>query len=241
MTDTPSATAVSIAATDRPWPSSSRLGTYGSTSTPKRRRAITRMASPSRPSASKSPNTMTRSRRSRARASRSSSRVRIRQEMWVVETGDRLGEPGRRGRPARGRRVEPGARSCARRAHARRAAVRRSGSMGTSLREAPAEPRFEHRLRMPCGAHPRLDRPLRRPRGAQDGGPAGRGARAADARPRRRSSQACQSTRSGLATKIDEYVPMTMPISSARTKSLIAEPPKRNSDSSVRTAPSGWS
>ena len=74
MTVAPAATAASIAATDRPWPSSSRLGTYGSTATPKRRSAMVMMASPVRPSASKSPKTRTRSPRSRAARRRARSR-----------------------------------------------------------------------------------------------------------------------------------------------------------------------
>src|SRR6476661_9900853 len=60
-----------------------------------------------------------------------------------------------------------------------------------------------------------------------------RGARDDASRPRRRSSHACQSTTSGAATKIDEYVPEMMPSSKARMKSLIADPPKRKSASSV--------
>jgi len=42
------------AASDRPWPSSSRLGTYGVTAIPSATRARVRIASPVRPSASKS-------------------------------------------------------------------------------------------------------------------------------------------------------------------------------------------
>ena len=66
MTEAPAAPADSTAARDRPWPSSRRDGTYGIASTPRRRRASVRIASPVIPSASKSPNTRTRSPRSRA-------------------------------------------------------------------------------------------------------------------------------------------------------------------------------
>ena len=55
----------------------------------------------------------------------------------------------------------------------------------------------------------------------------GRGAREEPDRPSRRSSQLCQTTSSGDALKIEEYVPEMIPISRARTKFRIAEPPKR--------------
>src|SRR3954447_2105140 len=67
----PSPAAASTAASERPWPSSSREGTYGVTRIPSRRNASTSCARPVSPSASKSPKTMTRSPRSRARATRS--------------------------------------------------------------------------------------------------------------------------------------------------------------------------
>ncbi len=70
MTVAPTACARSSAAIERPWPSSSRLGTYGSTDSPYRSSARTMIASPVRPSASKSPKTSTRSPWSRASARR---------------------------------------------------------------------------------------------------------------------------------------------------------------------------
>ena len=54
----------------------------------------------------------------------------------------------------------------------------------------------------------------------QDVGAAGARARLEAIRPWRRSSQSCQTTSSGAALKIEEYVPEMMPSSRARTKSL---------------------
>ncbi len=71
---TPSRDAVSTAAIDRPCPSSRRLGTYGTVSRPRRRKASTSWARPVRPSASKSPKTITRSRRSTASRMRATRR-----------------------------------------------------------------------------------------------------------------------------------------------------------------------
>ena len=76
-------------------------------------------------------------------------------------------------------------------------------------------------LRMPRGAHRRRTghRPALAASRHQDAARRVRGARVAATRPWRRSSHCCQSTSSGLATKIDEYVPMMMPMSRTRTKS----------------------
>ena len=230
----PPAAAASIAASDRPWPSSRRLGTYGSTSTPNRRRAMTRMARPSRPSASKSPKTMTRSPRSRARVSRSSGRSASGRSIgsWRPASGsaNQAVEPGR----IDARRDAPGGRSGARRGRARSAAVEQvAGSTGPDSGKVQRKRGSSTALRMPRGACPRLTG--HRTIAARGSGRGAAGSRRArgGSRPWRRSSHACQSTSSGLATKIDEYVPMMMPMSRARTKSLMAAPPNRNSASSV--------
>src|SRR4051794_19184316 len=73
-----------------------------------------------------------------------------------------------------------------------------------------------------------------------DAGPQGHVAgrrlgRAAVSRSLRRSSQRCHTTRSGLALKIEEYVPEMIPRSSASTNVPIAAPAKSSSDSSVIT------
>ena len=94
MTDAPAATAASIAASDRPWPSSSRLGTYGSTATPNRRRASVMIVSPVRPSASKSPKTRTRLAVRPGSGQPRQQDVGIGQERRVVQSIERLGEPG---------------------------------------------------------------------------------------------------------------------------------------------------
>ncbi len=70
----PSSAAVSTARRESPWPSSSRLGTYGSTRRPRKRRARVIVARPLSPSASKSPKTRIPSPSRRARAMRSRSR-----------------------------------------------------------------------------------------------------------------------------------------------------------------------
>ena len=67
----PSARARSMAPSDSPWPSSTRLGTYGCVSIPRRRSASVRIARPVRPSASKSPKTIARSPAAAARRTRS--------------------------------------------------------------------------------------------------------------------------------------------------------------------------
>ncbi len=59
ITAWPAVWATSTAGSDSPWPSSSRLGTYGSAARPNRRSARTMIARPVSPSASKSPKTST--------------------------------------------------------------------------------------------------------------------------------------------------------------------------------------
>lgn len=44
-----------------------------------------------------------------------------------------------------------------------------------------------------------------------------------------------QTTKSGLARNIDEYVPITTPIIKAKTKLFIVSPPKKYSDERTRS------
>src|SRR4029077_21101672 len=79
------------------------------------------------------------------------------------------------------------------------------GEGRSGLGEDPAETRFDHDVRMPRDASPGLNRPGAPP--SQEAVRRTRGVRAVVRRPRRRSSQRCQSTSNGEATKIEEYVP----------------------------------
>src|SRR5437899_4161815 len=49
----------------------------------------------------------------------------------------------------------------------------------------------------------------------------------------RRSTKLCQNNTIGLATKTDEYVPISIPTTSANEKPCRTEPPKRNSARTV--------
>ena len=126
--------------------------------------------------------------------------IGIGQEPWIVQPIDRLGEPGRElggaGHPA----------ACQETGHAlRQPAIQRRGQElrvdGMTLREAPAEARFEHPLRMPCGAHLRLVggwiRPAERVIRTRRDERAGRGRSAVDrgGDPPRRSSRPATETR----------------------------------------------
>ena len=186
--------AASTAASDRPWPSSSRLGTYGSTSTPYRRNARTRIASPSRPSASKSPKTMTRSPRSRARGDAIDEDVGVGQQRGSCSpSSGSANQASRRPPSVTPRRGEqPGHRG--RRCHDRGRA-RGVRSDRRAVGKAPAEAGFQHDLRMPRGAHRRFARHgcaatrSGRARGARAGRPS--------RRPWRRSSHAASPRAAG--------------------------------------------
>ena len=182
---------------------------------------------PSRPSASKSPKTMTRSPPVAGARQSVDGRSSIRQQAWVMEARraarrTRPRHPGRRPRRA-GRAGRPSA--------AADAVARGRGDDvigdGDGIRGRPSGSGVPARG---SGCHGALACACTgRRRGAARSWRPGGGV----TRPRRRSSQRCQSTSSGLATNTDEYVPMMMPMSSARTKSRIASPPNRNSASSV--------
>ena len=201
ISDAPAATAASIAAIDRPWPSSSRLGTYGSTAIPKRRRARVMIARPVRPSASKSPKTRTRSPRSRAARSRMST---------IAASGSPAGSC----RPSSGSanqamRSSPVTAPRAASRPARRAEMPRAAATEMAASDGDGSSAKVQRKRgstMTSGCHVRLHRGSTGPprRGPQDAVRRTRGLRAVVIRPCRRSSQSCQSTRSGAATKIDE-------------------------------------
>ena len=172
------------------------------------------IASPVSPSASKSPKTRTRSPPAAPASSRSRSRSASgrRRGSWRPSPDRRHEgrELGRVGDPARGeeratRRSENPAPAAGRHevgvrvdedagdASESAARSRRQDAMPRCTRRYPARP-----------GHGR--RPARGPaRGRELGAPA-------------RSSRFCQTTRSGLALKIDEYVPDTIPMSRARTK-----------------------
>ena len=206
MTVAPAASAASIAASDRPWPSSSRLGTYGSTVDARtgagratgspgrsaRRRRSRRRPGPARP-------------RSRAAVSRVEQDGRRRAgSARVVEAVERIGEPGverRRGRSTPRRARSPV--SAVGEARARRPPSRGRRDASTGSGKIQRKRGSTTSLRMPRAAAPRLYAAGRR-RGRQDAVRRTRGARVAASRPCRRSSQSCQSTSSGLATKIDE-------------------------------------
>ena len=133
----------------------------GSTATPKRRRARVMIASPVSPSASKSPKTRTRSPRSRARAQPGAGAGRRRaaaRGSWRPSSGSR--EPGRRGRR---RSTTPRGREQARQPRSRCRAPRppstAAGGGRHGVREGPAEAGFDHGVRMPCEAAPRIYRP----------------------------------------------------------------------------------
>ena len=148
-----------------------------STATPKRRSASVMMASPVRPSASKSPKTRTRSPPSRARVRRSSSRSASGSSRGSCRPSSGSREPAatsaRSSTPRRGeQRRQPVPRP-------RAAPLRRSSGVARhALRKDPAEPGFDHGVRMPEALHP--------------GSPAGRvtasGCRAPDPRGARRAS-----------------------------------------------------
>ena len=210
-----------MAATERPWPSASRAGTCQPTSRPSRRSAVTRMARPVSPSASKSPSTSTRSPAARARATRAwrAAASGSSRGSWRAARGSPRCAARSAGRPI----PRPASSRVARSDRpATVAASASAGDTGASRADDPFEGRPEsvHGASLLHGGWRRLtgQRPAR--------------TRAA-ARARRRSSQACQTTSSGLALKIEEYVPETMPISSARTKTRIDSPPKRSSAVSV--------
>ncbi len=150
-----------------------------------------------------------------------------------MQPGEGLGEPGRQARDvddaASGQQAGHPLGETLARALRSGAPDRRDWTPGSSSGSAVRAPRQDAMRRSPTPL-PRM----RAHRSRQDAARRARGARGVGSRPWRRSSHACQSTSSGLATKIDEYVPMMMPISRARTKSLIADPPKRNNESRVR-------
>ena len=196
-----------------------------------------RIASPVRPSASKSPNTMTRSPPSRARADRAPEDGRRR-----AAAAGHAGRPAaRRGTAARRpRSVDPAAASSADDARSEAERARPASSRAVGRRRGSGRPsgaRRRARVRMPrarCTADFRR-RPRRRITAVAGRHAAGVArARASRSAPRR-SSQSCQTTSSGAALKIEEYVPEMMPISSASTNSWVAAPPNRSSASSVRT------
>ena len=204
MTLAPAAAAASIAASDRPWPSSSRLGTYGSTATPNRRRAMVRIASPVSPSASKSPKTMTRS-RALACEVQPTRGARPRPADGAGRAGRRAGRRTRRRCRRRStRRGSRAGRSSGRTGPARAAAAAAAGDDGRGVGKGPAEAGFDHVVRMPLGAAPRIGWPgawrasgrgapdpraARRASGGRDGGrPTGASRRAAGS-PRRSTSR----------------------------------------------------
>ena len=197
----PVATAASSAANDKPWPSSSRLGTYGSTATPNRRRARVMIASPVSPSASKSPKTRMRSPRSRACRTRASSRS---------ASGSRAGSCNpSSGSPNQATRSSPVTTPRAASRFARRRGMPCAAAAEIAAADGSTVCGNVHRKRgstTASGCHVRLHRGStgRVRRSPQDAARRGRGVRAAMSRPCRRSSQSCQSTSSGAATKIEE-------------------------------------
>ena len=233
MTVQPPAAAASIAASDRPWPSSSRLGTYGSTATPNRRRARVMIASPVRPSASKSPKTRTRSPRSRAR--RQAGQQPGRHRAAAPDRGGR--RAARRTRP-RSRRPTRSPRVARMPGHPGRDAVglrrhRRPSGMGVTASRKVQRKRGSTTA---SGCHGGLHRGSTGPRSSAASGRRAPDARCCASRSAGRDGgrpTAASRRAAGEATKIDEYVPETMPMSSARTKSWIAAPPNRSSARSV--------
>ena len=177
-------------------------GRTGSTATPNRRSASVMMASPVRPSASKSPKTSTRSPRSRAARKRSSTPVRVGQQPRIVEAA----RAAPRTTPPRRR---PSSRRATRASAARRVVIPRSVAIAVTDAAGASRSGKVQRYRgsiTASGCHARLHRGSS---GAARGRPQEaerrtRGLRAAVSRPCRRSSQSCQSTSNGLATKIDE-------------------------------------
>ena len=221
MSVMPSLAAASTAASDRPCPSSRRLGTYGRASMPRRRSARTRIARPVRPSASKSPKTMTRSplvRTRSIRASRRSPSGRRRGSLSPATGGARNAAScsgvvtPRRARTADANTPKPCCRPASRSSGARRS---RSGNrhrwrgvrMGTG-RGSVIGSSMPRATRPPVFAGDRTDpRPVggRGMRGSRSAQAVRRRApRAGVARPLRRSSQCCQTTSSGAALKIEE-------------------------------------
>ena len=140
----------------------------------------------------------------RERAGGRAAMAGVGQQRRVVEAVERLGEPGVEvlaGRPRRGRRAgSPGAPTG-------RAPRRRSGRVGWQ-RHRPrgrssgsgVRPRRQDATRGCTAALPAT----RRVGGSGRRAPDPRGCASSSMRPCRRSSQSCQSTRSGAATKIDE-------------------------------------
>ena len=129
------ASAASTAWRLRPWPSSSRLGTYGSTSRPKARSARTMIARPVSPSASKSPKTRTRSPAGARPLEPLDEPLGVGQEPRVVEALARRRDEGRAGSAASAtprRGEEPAIRS---EKPAAAAAARNSGVASTGSRE----------------------------------------------------------------------------------------------------------
>ena len=160
------------------------------------------IASPVSPSASKSPKTRTRSPAIARGRRRIEHDRRVREPGRVVETLERIGEPGDEvlagHRAAGGEQTRQARRDAACRGDRdgrRPTATARPGrSSGSGVR-----PRRQDAMRG-CTA----DLPARRVVRPQDAVRRTRGLRAVVMRPCRRSSQSCQSTSSGAATKIDE-------------------------------------
>ena len=142
-------------------------------------------------------------RASRARAIRASATSASGSSGGSWSAGSRIGKPGRRARPRRSRRARRAMPATRGTEPAPRAASSSVGR-GDGRRESPAVAGFDHSVRMPRGAAPRLLSAA----GAARAVRASRGGRAAPgplrARPCRRSSQSCQSTSSGAAMKIEE-------------------------------------
>ena len=143
MSRTPSRSAASSAASERPCPSSRRLGTYGSAEIPYRARARTRIARPVRPSASKSPNTMTRAPSDRATARRSSTRSMSGSRPGSLQGVQGIREPGGDRRAIRHAPGDQHARHPVRESarRGRRRDVRRQGDM---VRERPSVAGLDH-------------------------------------------------------------------------------------------------
>ena len=230
MSVIPAAAAALTAASDRPWPSSSRDGTYGDRLDPQAAERDHQLGEAGEAIGVEVPEDHGRALRPRGHGRRARAAVRHRGAGGVVE-------------PADGRTEERGQRSGVRDPAAGHHGCRERpdtlcASRGTELRiqperigKDPAIARIDHRR---SGCHGRLNGDLRgQGRGAAPvsrGGSGSRGrpgpgdhvaarrlGRAAASRSRRRSSHSCQTTSRGLAMKIDEYVPETIPRSSART------------------------
>ena len=137
----------------------------------------------------------------------------------VGRAAEERGELGGVGTPRRAR--TRGERAASRRAAT--TAATNASATAAPVREAPAVPRCEHGRRMARAAH-RAFTGRGRPAGPS-------GPRHAEARLAGRPAETplagagrptpARPRAAGVATKIDEYVPETMPMSSARTKSRI--------------------